>query len=98
MKTLEELWQIVASIPAGRVASYGDVGKAMHNPVSGVLVGKWMASCPQSVPWWRVVGKSGELLIGRRDPKLALEQRQLLESEGVEFSGTTVSLDAFFLP
>jgi methylated-DNA-protein-cysteine methyltransferase-like protein len=80
---LDDLWAVVTSIPRGRCASYGDVGRALRNPASGRLVGMWMASCPQGVPWWRVVAKSGELPIHKRSPHLAREQALRLESEGV---------------
>lgn len=38
-------------------------------------------------PWWRVIGVSGDLLIGKKDPQLALEQRKRLEAEGLVFDG-----------
>ncbi len=82
---LESLWSLVRSIPPGRCAAYGSLGQALPNPVSGFLVGRWMASAPEGVPWWRVVAKSGALPIDKRDPHFGLEQRRLLESEGVPF-------------
>lgn len=98
MSALDDLWAVVATIPSGRVASYGDVGKAMPRPVSGVLVGKWMTNCPPDVPWWRVVGRNGDLLIGSRGPTYALDQRRKLEAEGVVFDGDRVVPDAFTIP
>lgn len=98
MSALDGLWAIVSSIPPGHVAGYGDVGRALESPVSGLLVGKWMAQCPPGVPWWRVVGRSGDLLVGHRNPVLAVEQRQRLEAEGVEFDGELVSQSAFWMP
>lgn len=98
MTTLEELWKVVSSIPSGSVASYGDVGSAMSRPVSGVLVGKWMAQCPSHVPWWRVVGRSGDLLVAKRDAVFAAQQKQKLIDEGVVFDGEAVRRDFFYLP
>ena len=96
---LDELWAVVRSIPAGRVASYGAVGRALENPASGFMVGRWMASCPDGgVPWWRVVNKRGELPIAKRDPRLALDQRARLEDEGVAFEGDFISPEAFWEP
>lgn len=77
--------------------SYGDLGASLDTPVSGVIAGKWMASCPIGHPWWRVVGKDGRLLTARRDPRLAAEQRGLLESEGVVFLDDAVKSDYFVL-
>lgn len=90
--TLEALWKLVSSIPYGRCSGYGDVGKALPNPVSGYLVGRWMRQCPPNVPWWRVVGKDGSLLIGKLDPEAALIQRRHLESEGVAFVDDRVEM------
>jgi methylated-DNA-protein-cysteine methyltransferase-like protein len=86
----------VREIPRGRVSSYGTVGRCLKNPASGFMVGRWMASCPPDVPWWRVVNKQGRLPIGKRAPELALEQRRLLEREGVKFDGDTIRTKYFW--
>lgn len=83
--TLEELWKIVRSIPRGKVMSYGDVGRMLKYPASGFMVGKWMASAPEGVPWWRVLAKDGSLSIAKRSTQLAIEQEQRLKKEGIEF-------------
>ena len=98
MSALDDLWVVVRTIPPGCVASYGDLGRAMPRPVSGVLVGKWMAQCPPDAPWWRVVGRSGDLLVGRRDPHLAAIQKSKLQDEGVEFDGDVVKPGSFWIP
>ena len=87
-----DLWSLVASVPKGRVCSYGALGAVLRNPASGFMVGRWMASCPEGLPWWRVVAKNGGFPIGKRDPYLELDQRQLLEREGVEFVGDQVDM------
>lgn len=85
---LAQLAEIVNAIPPGHVASYGWVGRQLPNPVSGFLAGKWMASIQNPHPWWRVVGANGDLLVAKRGPEYALEQRRLLESEDVTFTPT----------
>ena len=92
-RDLEELWEIVRRIPPGRCAAYGDVARELDNPVSGYTVGRWMANAPLTVPWWRVVGKHGDLPIAKRDPMMASEQRRLLEAEGVAFEEAKVRMD-----
>ena len=89
------LWTVVKSIPRGRVASYGDVGQALDSPVSGLLVGRWIAHCPEGVPWWRVVGKDGTLLVGKRDPNAARHQEERLLAEGVTFVDARVEMGTF---
>ena len=90
--SLTELWDLVRSVPKGYVSSYGAVGRSLKRPVSGYLVGRWMAQCPEGVPWWRIVTKSGTLAINKRDPHMGLQQRQLLEREGVTFDGEAVDM------
>lgn len=80
---VQELYQLVRSVPVGRCVAYGEVGRSLSSPVSGYLVGRWMAACPPDVPWWRVVAKSGDLPVHKRDPELALAQIRHLADEGV---------------
>ncbi|MEO7454109.1 MAG: MGMT family protein [Fimbriimonadales bacterium] len=82
---MKEIWDVVESIPKGKVCSYGDIGAALRNPMNGFLVGRRMASAPGHVPWWRVVAKSGSLPIGKRHPRLMSEQEENLRGEGVPF-------------
>ncbi|MGC8785270.1 MAG: MGMT family protein [Armatimonadota bacterium] len=82
---MQEVYDLVRQIPAGRVMSYGQVGDWMVPPLSARIVGRVMYHAPDSVPWWRVVGKEGDLLIAKRDPRMADLQRHLLQQEGVRF-------------
>lgn len=50
---------VVASIPAGRVMSYGDVAAVIGSRAARG-VGRIMAHHGSEVPWWRVVRASGE--------------------------------------
>jgi alkylated DNA nucleotide flippase Atl1 len=96
---MEELYDLVRQIPAGRVVSYGALGNALSRPVSGFLVGRAMRSCPEGVPWWRVVSKDGFLVIHKLDPVLALRQREKLRSENTEMADDDcVSPSAFIDP
>lgn len=82
---LTHLWSIVRRIPFGRCACYGRLGASLPGAVSGKIVGRWMASAPAELPWWRVIAKTGDLPVGKKDPNAAITQRQLLEQEGVPF-------------
>ena len=82
---LEQLWELVQSIPVGKVCGYGDLGQALQNPVSGLLIGRWMSVAPDGVPWWRVVAADGRLPIWKKDPNLETFQHDQLAEEGVEF-------------
>lgn len=91
---LQELFSLVRKIPKGKVVSYGALGHALSRPVSGLLIGKWIANAPPEVPWWRVVAKSGDLPVSKRDPSLGILQRHHLEMEGVAFIGDQVDMDS----
>ena len=63
--------------------TYGQVAKALRLPGGARTAGRAMTACPngRGIPWHRVVGAGGRLLI--REPYASL-QRKLLETEGVD--------------
>jgi len=71
----------VRAIPAGYVATYGDVSPGAPRFAGTVLFG---AEEPD-LPWWRVVRADGSLAKGAR-------QRGLLVAEGVPFHGERVDM------
>ncbi len=81
MNDFEAVFAFVHAIPAGQVMSYGGVGRAVG--VTARTVGFAMASCPEDVPWHRVVGSDGYLRIAKRSPIHFAEQRARLIEEGV---------------
>lgn len=80
-----EIRRVIAAIPRGRVASYGQVAALAGLPGRARLVGRVLAQLPprSDLPWQRVVNARGE--ISTRG-ETALRQRRLLEAEGVRFS------------
>jgi methylated-DNA-protein-cysteine methyltransferase-like protein len=81
----EQVYALVRAIPPGRVSSYGAIGAQCSPPISGYICGRIMQNIPDEVPWWRVVGKNGNLPISKRTPEYSSKQRKLLEEEGVGF-------------
>ena len=79
------VFTFVKKIPRGRVITYGQLAKALHLPGGARTAGRAMAASPsgRGVPWHRVVGAGGRLLI--REPHASL-QRKLLESEGLRLA------------
>jgi methylated-DNA-protein-cysteine methyltransferase-like protein len=90
----ERVWQVVAAIPAGRVATYGQVAQLAGVPRGARFVGTVLRDLPRDsrLPWHRVLNASGRLSV---DPLTAGEQRDRLEAEGVAFIGGRVSLSRF---
>jgi methylated-DNA-protein-cysteine methyltransferase-like protein len=82
----EKVWRIVALIPRGKVATYGQIASMLDSPRAARTVGWALHSTPEEldIPWQRVINSKGMVSIdcGEHDPNL---QRVLLESEGVVF-------------
>ena len=79
---------VVRNIPAGRVATYGDVARLAGKPRAARAVGNIMRDCRrQDVPCHRVIAAGGRIGgYGGRE----LLKRSLLAAEGVPVSGWRV--------
>jgi O-6-methylguanine DNA methyltransferase len=88
------IYQVVARIPRGRVATYGQVASLAGLPRRARLVGRALRVLPEGVdvPWHRVVNAQGK--ISARGDVLGHEDLQaaLLEREGVRSAGGAISL------
>ncbi len=85
------VYAFVKRIPRGRVITYGGLAKALRLRGGARSAGRAMAASPsgKGVPWHRVVGYGGKLLM--REPYASL-QRKLLESEGVALVESRVNM------
>lgn len=92
--TWDVVYRLVKQIPRGRVTTYGEIARATKMRGGARVVGYAMAATPRGrgIPWHRVVGAGGKLII--REPYGSL-QRKLLESEGVEIRGARVNYKQF---
>lgn len=92
----ERIYKIVKKIPRGKVATYGMVAALAGNPRWARVVGYALHvnPDPREIPCFRVVNRLGEVskafAFGGEN-----KQRQLLESEGVEFIDGKVDLSRF---
>jgi methylated-DNA-protein-cysteine methyltransferase-like protein len=80
----QRIWQVVAAIPVGKVASYGQVATLAGLPRAARLVGKVMAALPadSKIPWHRVIRANRKLAFPEGSSR-HLRQRQRLAEEGV---------------
>ena len=82
----EKVYAVTARIPAGRVATYGQIARMIGHPKAARQVGGAMSRAPKErgLPCHRVVNRRGELAPFHAfgDPAY---QRSLLEGEGVGF-------------
>ena len=90
----KQVYGIVKSIPRGKVLTYGQIATLLGAPTIARQVGWAMHGCPQGLPWQRVVGAGGKILINSlSSPGGPLLQRNLLEMEGVRFKGRCVDME-----
>lgn len=92
------VFEIVRKIPAGNVATYGQIASILGNPRGARQVGWMLADLgkEKDVPWWRVVDRNGHLSIGKRSSNAQEIQRAYLENEKVFVDlGYNVDLDKY---
>ncbi len=85
----------IASIPAGKWASYGDVAAAAGAPKGGQALGTWLSRNEQDVPprVYRVLNRHGEVSPGWHAteswlPATPSDVQAKLAAEGVQFDAT----------
>lgn len=82
------VYDVVRSVPRGKVVSYGAVAAILGQPRAARGVGRALSALPDDtdVPWWRVVNRNGEISRrGAMHEAIILVQRKLLEREGIRF-------------
>lgn len=80
----------IRQIPRGKVATYGQVAAAAGYPLHHRQVVRILRTAAGRLPWQRVLGAGGEIKL---QGEAGLEQRRLLEMEGVTFRGRRVRMD-----
>ncbi len=81
----DRIYAIVRQIPAGKVATYGQIAQVVGG-CTARMVGYAMAATPpgSDVPWQRVINAQGKISL-RADSFGSQMQEQLLREEGIEF-------------
>ena len=87
----ERIWHVVANIPEGNVATYGQVAELAGLPRGARQVGQVLSALPKDsrLPWHRVVNARGEVSL---EGEAARRQRTLLREEGHRFSNGRLNL------
>ena len=77
------IYEVVKAVPAGRVATYGDVAVIVGGGCDARTVGYALNMVPKTsddpVPWQRIINAQGGI------STVGVLQRKLLEDEGVGF-------------
>lgn len=90
----QDVYDLVAQIPAARVMTYGQIAALCDSPRSARIVGQIAHWGPPDLPWQRVVNKQGGLAGGYTTGGRTAHRRDL-EAEGVTVSDDfTVEVDS----
>lgn len=81
------IYSVVSRIPAGKVATYGQVARLAGLPGHARQVGYALSALPDGspIPWHRVVNAQGRISLRSDGGPGDSIQRILLEEEGVGF-------------
>lgn len=90
-----KFYSVIRRIPAGRVATYGQIATLAGFPGHARQVGYALFALKPStaVPWQRVINAAGRISL--KPHTGGISQRLLLEREGVHFVGDRVPLRTF---
>jgi methylated-DNA-protein-cysteine methyltransferase-like protein len=93
--TQARLFQVIHSIPKGRVATYGQVAELAGLPRAARLVGNTLKNLPKNskLPWHRVINASGKISLPMDGNGKV--QKQRLEKEGVVFLKGRINLNNY---
>ena len=85
------IWSIVASIPQGKVMSYGQVARLAGYPSHARMVGRVLHKLPKDtkIPWHRVINSQGKLSFPVASESYLI-QKFKLEEEGVKFKNDKI--------
>ena len=82
----KEVYRLIAEVPRGRVATYGQIAALAGRPTAARYVGFALSSSPDGLelPYHRIVNRTGILA---PDPVFGDQsiQRKLLRREGITF-------------
>lgn len=83
----KEIYSVVARIPVGHVATYGQIARLAGMPGRARQVGYALSALSDHgpIPWHRVVNARGMISTRSGENPMELVQRLLLENEGVSF-------------
>ncbi|KXZ72690.1 MGMT family protein [Acinetobacter venetianus] len=92
-----QILEVIALIPYGKVATYGQIAKLAGIPKHARLVGYVLKHLDQesSIPWHRVINSQGKISVMRINEKGENIQQQLLADEGIYLLNNKINLKVF---
>ena len=91
------IFQVIAQIPYGRVASYGQIARLAGIPKHSRLVGYVLKhmDADSSLPWYRVINSQGKISLSKLNDHGQNIQAQLLMAEGILVIEDKVKMKVF---
>ena len=91
-----KLFTLIGAIPTGKVAAYGQLAALAGAPNQSRAVGRLLKNLPNdsTLPWHRVINSQGKISFPEGTEK-HLQQRRLLEAEGISFKHNKVQLKTY---
>ncbi|RLZ11112.1 MGMT family protein [Acinetobacter sp. 2JN-4] len=92
-----QILEVIALIPYGKVASYGQIAKLAGLPKHARLVGYVLKHLDKEskIPWHRVINAQGRISVTRINDQGENIQQNLLEEEGVYMLNGRINLKIF---
>ncbi len=84
MNTFDKVYDLVASVPKGKVTTYGAISRLLSIDPRVVGFALHANKDPKNIPCHRVINSKGEISSGYAFGGPGV-QKQMLEKEGVEF-------------
>ena len=90
------VWKVVSEIPSGHVLTYGEVARLSGRAGAARRVSQALRRAPRGMqlPWHRVINSQGKISFPE-DSGGWIQQKDLLENEGVIFLKGRINLDRF---
>ena len=92
-ESYQRIWQTVQAIPAGNVASYGQIADLAGLPGRARLVGTALKNSDEgqfqnrAIPWHRVVNSQGKISFPQQSPIYQQQVARLQEEQVIVLNG-----------
>jgi methylated-DNA-protein-cysteine methyltransferase-like protein len=93
---MRRIWDTILDIPAGKVASYGQLAEIAGIPRGARQTAYALRHAPDELqlPWYRVITASGKIAFENGSPSFR-EQRDRLRAEGVVVNAGKIDMERF---
>ncbi|HKK56421.1 MGMT family protein [Marinobacter sp.] len=85
----QKIWQVVAAIPIGRVASYGQIADMAGLGRQARYIGKALGKLPDghAIPWYRVIRSNGQIAFPPGSKAFEVQAQSLREEDVMVIDG-----------